>query len=391
MARLFIVVGDSLSGGGTVVSGSPFTDIDGSAMARVGDRAICKAHGPGTIVSGDTTLIIDGNPAARHGDKVSCGCQLIAGRQSLAFVDDGMAASATVSRKPSQTARGAGPAHPRPETPSQTSSALSSRSSSPQCWVDDHVVEVSTNASGRYYVIYDENGDELSLDLQRKFSILVPLKSSGNVEVVVRIKAVAVNQDDIDDGEEGAERGVDEREQVTDEDVAIAKTRMESGIQQGWNEKFIMHVSDPACGIRAFPIRFKVQWVDTRQHYTMNVQANEVHENVVDMMVNVWKGTAIWTFSHEYAHCVGVADEYSYHPVHPWTLKYYRPDGTLDQEAIQIPVQKPDTDPSATIMSTHYNTTVKTRHAWQIAQEVEKFLTRHTGRNIECNVNYFSA
>ncbi|MDY0953773.1 PAAR domain-containing protein [Stenotrophomonas rhizophila] len=78
LARLFIVVGDSLSSGGTVVSGSPFTDIDGSAMARVGDRVICKAHGPGSIVSGDATLIIDGNPAARHGDKVSCGCQLIA-------------------------------------------------------------------------------------------------------------------------------------------------------------------------------------------------------------------------------------------------------------------------------------------------------------------------
>lgn len=74
----------------------------------------------------------------------------------------------------------------------------------------------------------------------------------------------------------GLREGVDEREQVTVEDVAIAKTRMESGIQQGWNETFILHVSDPACGIRASPIRFKVQWVDTRQHYTMNFQACEV-------------------------------------------------------------------------------------------------------------------
>ncbi len=29
MARVFIVVGDGLSSGGSVVTGSPFTDIDG--------------------------------------------------------------------------------------------------------------------------------------------------------------------------------------------------------------------------------------------------------------------------------------------------------------------------------------------------------------------------
>jgi len=81
MARVF-VVGDGLSSGGSVVTGSPFTDIDGQPMARVGDRTLCPAHGPGTIITGDGTLIVDGNAAARHGDWVSYGCQLIAGPTS---------------------------------------------------------------------------------------------------------------------------------------------------------------------------------------------------------------------------------------------------------------------------------------------------------------------
>ncbi|RBG21627.1 PAAR domain-containing protein, partial [Xanthomonas oryzae pv. oryzae] len=90
MARMIIVVGDRTTGGGTVVSGSLETDIDGMPVARVGDRVTCRKHpGVHTIATGDITLMIEGQPVARHGDRLSCGCQLLSGRQDHAYFAQG--------------------------------------------------------------------------------------------------------------------------------------------------------------------------------------------------------------------------------------------------------------------------------------------------------------
>lgn len=77
MARPFIVVGDALSHGGNVVSGTTQTDISGKQVARIGDRAVCKAHGPTTIVTGDATVLVDGQAVAREGDLTACGATLL--------------------------------------------------------------------------------------------------------------------------------------------------------------------------------------------------------------------------------------------------------------------------------------------------------------------------
>src|SRR4051812_25337132 len=91
MSRPLIVIGDRTDHGGTVISGTPTSDIDGKPIARVGDRVTCpmKGHGGTTvIVSGDPTLVLDGAAAARDGDKCACGATLLAG-QVLTFVDEG--------------------------------------------------------------------------------------------------------------------------------------------------------------------------------------------------------------------------------------------------------------------------------------------------------------
>ncbi|NZA24924.1 PAAR domain-containing protein [Luteimonas sp. SJ-92] len=88
MARSLICVGDRITHGGVVVSGTIATDIHGRLVARVGDRVVCEKHGPTVIVSGDPTLIIDGKPVAREGDKTACGATLIAG-QWTTYVDPG--------------------------------------------------------------------------------------------------------------------------------------------------------------------------------------------------------------------------------------------------------------------------------------------------------------
>ncbi len=82
MAKMWIVIGDPTSGGGKVITGSPFTDIDGKPVARVTDQATCPTHkGSFPIVDGDATTIIDGQPVAVHGSGLACGCTVLAAKQ----------------------------------------------------------------------------------------------------------------------------------------------------------------------------------------------------------------------------------------------------------------------------------------------------------------------
>ena len=79
MTRMWAVAGDATSSGGQVITGSPFTDIDGKPVARVNDKATCPTHkGTFPIVDGDPTTIIDGEAVALHGSSLSCGCKVIA-------------------------------------------------------------------------------------------------------------------------------------------------------------------------------------------------------------------------------------------------------------------------------------------------------------------------
>ena len=90
MTRMWAVVGDATSSGGQVVTGSPFTDIDGKPVARVNDKASCPKHqGTFPIVDGDPTTIIDGEAVALHGSSLACGCKVLAVQQIRVFVDAG--------------------------------------------------------------------------------------------------------------------------------------------------------------------------------------------------------------------------------------------------------------------------------------------------------------
>ena len=165
MARMLVVVGDHLHLGGTVVAGSPFTDIDGRAVARVNDPVVCKVHGPGVIASGDATLIIDGNPVARHGDKASCGCTLLAGQQAMVSVDAGGSGGAKGSSS------GAGKAAVIAAAVSlagavlkQVDAAASPPSQTPpppQCWLRDHEAQIAVDADGRYFETLDPQGTKI--------------------------------------------------------------------------------------------------------------------------------------------------------------------------------------------------------------------------------------
>jgi uncharacterized Zn-binding protein involved in type VI secretion len=85
MGRNFIVMGDTTSHGGTVISADPTMTMNGKNVARLGDKVVCrKCRGTFAINSAATDMVDgEGRGYARHGDTTDCGAQLISGQQAL--------------------------------------------------------------------------------------------------------------------------------------------------------------------------------------------------------------------------------------------------------------------------------------------------------------------
>lgn len=93
MMRQWITVGDTTSGGGTVLGGPREQAAGGATVealwARLGDAVYCGVHGKTTIVTGDSAYLLGGKAAARHGDFCACGCILISLSQIRSIVEHG--------------------------------------------------------------------------------------------------------------------------------------------------------------------------------------------------------------------------------------------------------------------------------------------------------------
>ncbi|WP_368865841.1 PAAR domain-containing protein [Stenotrophomonas maltophilia] len=370
MSRMLIVVGDALQTGGSVLTGSPHTDIEGRAVARVGDRVICARHGPGSIVSGDATLVIDGQPVARDGDRASCGCALVSGKQQRAHVVAGGGGRAGAGAGVAAIAAIVAPLlKPTLQTPPFAAPGTAVRDEdAPQCWVADHDAQIDRDVDGRYYEAYDANGDKHDYPFQVSYRIDVPLQAQGEVVVSIKVQVMP-------------------KPGVTAAEVAAVKARMERGIDQFWNGRFTLDVHDPACGTRSFPIRYEVRWVQGGSDYRLIVHRTYDREQVEFPDIDVSVSTTAWTFAHEFAHTLGVPDEYSYNDPDEETVRYVQPDGTLDPEVlVAVPDSRELTDPAATIMNSVDCAVTRPRHAWNIAREVRELLSREIGREITCTV-----
>jgi uncharacterized Zn-binding protein involved in type VI secretion len=84
MALKIIVVGDTTSHGGRVISGSETHTVDGRRIARLGDLVDCPAaypdgrlHGVNRIIEAHPTFTIGNRRVALHGHRTECGCTLI--------------------------------------------------------------------------------------------------------------------------------------------------------------------------------------------------------------------------------------------------------------------------------------------------------------------------
>lgn len=81
MARPQARLGDSSSHGGTIITGSLTTMVDGRPAARMGDKHVCPIphHGVTPIVTGSLNTTTDGRPNARMGDMTGCGAVIVTG------------------------------------------------------------------------------------------------------------------------------------------------------------------------------------------------------------------------------------------------------------------------------------------------------------------------
>jgi type VI secretion system secreted protein VgrG len=234
------------------------------------------------------------------------------------------------------------------------------------CWVDDYEKDIAVNSYGRYFKKYKADGTEYSYNFQKKYKIVAPVKTGNTITVQVRFKP-------------------EKQPGVTDENAEAAKTKLVNGVNTHWSNKFTIEVNDPECGKKNFKIIYRIVWVDSGQDYTIKIWDTYAREGLSGDTMNVSKDTSAWTYAHEFAHCVGLPDEYSY-STDTEKVKYIKPDGTLDAEVSAPPDGKSSSAADATIMSSVDNTTTLNRHGWNIAIEVQELLTSKLGRKITCTV-----
>jgi len=81
MARPQARLGDMTSHGGTIITGSLTTMVNGRPVARMGDMHVCPIpyHGVTPIVTGSLKTTTDGRPNARIGDVTGCGAVIVGG------------------------------------------------------------------------------------------------------------------------------------------------------------------------------------------------------------------------------------------------------------------------------------------------------------------------
>jgi uncharacterized Zn-binding protein involved in type VI secretion len=89
MSKPFIVLGDTTSHGGRVITADYSWNISGKPVARVGDLTVCpRCKGTFPITTGAPDSLSMGQAPARHGDRTACGAILISSQTLSTWSDE---------------------------------------------------------------------------------------------------------------------------------------------------------------------------------------------------------------------------------------------------------------------------------------------------------------
>jgi len=257
----------------------------------------------------------------------------------------------------------------------------------PQCWIKDHENEISVRTA-RYSEATTLQGEPLNHSRPVRYKQCIPLKTGGDVIAELRIKLVRALDSigDLPDSMEKDQERILQREKKRKAQLEHIKETAAKGLSIYLANKFKIQIADPECGERIFAISYRIVWVDSDEHYVLNLHKQELRAFVDGNIINVHANTDEWTFAHEFAHCYGLPDEYGYES--DSYVTYIKPDGSKDERIFaQWEVDPMETNsPNATIISADSSSVVKPRHAWHVAIEARDILRKEIKRNITCDI-----
>lgn len=173
---------------------------------------------------------------------------------------------------------------------------------------------------------------------------------------------------------------------VTETQKADTITKFKQKVA-GWGNRFNMKITDPICGEKTLPIRFRLLWSpdDTSDTapYKVNLSKTHPRAGVTGWDVDIGYDSDVtpdsaWVLAHEYGHTLCLPDEYFYAGVTSATVVYKKADGSTESVALE--------PSSGNIMFTHANTTYLRRFFYFTAIEAQELLRRESGRNVVCEV-----
>lgn len=240
-----------------------------------------------------------------------------------------------------------------------------------ECWIGDYETEIDVRPTERYNLRHGDGSVNLAAEQFARFKLHVPLRANTDVIIDMRFKLV----NDID--------MYDNYRRLPLEDAVKMKPVVEEGVEE-WNGVFKLHIIDPKCGTRIFPIHYRLSWVDDGHHFEVRVKKTMERERVVDNAMIISTNTTAHVVTHEFGHCLGLPDEYAAiggmnH------VTYISPDGSNNTK-IATPEKKNASDTDSSLMSTYDSREFFPRHAWNIAIETQALLTKELGRKIKCEI-----
>jgi len=173
---------------------------------------------------------------------------------------------------------------------------------------------------------------------------------------------------------------------ITDAEKANTITVFKAQVA-AWGNRFSMKITDPICGEKTLPIKFRLLWSpdDTTDaaSFKLNLYRTYPRAGVTGWNIDMGYDNKVvpdsgWVLGHEYGHTLCLKDEYFYASVTSATVVYKKADSTSDSITLE--------PSSGNIMFRHLDTTYLKRFYYFTAIQAQELLRSKSGRNVVCAV-----